>query len=155
MEGAFKLKYMKRTLGKLTLVYYLMYVVAILAIACGYYIMKSGIVIDVKSTAGITIQSVLILYIMASVFTAMYIFHKMTKKWRLIEDEDEKLKHYAKWSTIRIIAIGLGLFAGVVLYYLMQSQSMLFCAAIAAIGLFFCKPAEGKIINELDLDEPN
>jgi len=146
---------MKRTLGKLTLVYYLMYVVAILAIACGYYIMKSGIVIDVKSTAGITIQSVLILYIMASVFTAMYIFHKMTKKWRLIEDEEEKLKHYAKWSIIRIIAVGLGLFAGVVLYYLMQSQSMLFCAAIAAIGLFFCKPAEGKIINDLDLDELN
>ena len=146
---------MKRTLGKLTLVYYLMYVVAILAIACGYYIMKSDFIIDVKSPTGVTLQSIFILYIMASVPAAMYFFNRMTKKWRLIEDEDEKLKQYAKWSIIRIVAVGLGLFVGVVLYYLMQSQSMLFCAAIAAIGLFFCKPAEGKIINDLDLDEPN
>ena len=115
---------MKRTLGKLTLVYYIMYVVAILAIAFGYYIMKSEFIIDVKSPTGVTLQSILILYIMASVPAAMYFFHRMTKKWRLIEDEEEKLKQYAKWSIIRIIAVGLGLFAGVVLYYLMQSQSI-------------------------------
>jgi hypothetical protein len=30
---------------------------------------------------------------------------------------------------------------------------MIFCAGIAAIGLFFCKPAEVKIISELKLEE--
>jgi len=30
---------------------------------------------------------------------------------------------------------------------------MLFCAGIAAIALFFCKPSEVKMVSELNLDE--
>jgi hypothetical protein len=146
---------MKKTLGKIVLVYYLIYIVAIAAVALGYLILKNGVAVDVKSEAGITLQSFVILYIMASVPFALYFFNKMTKKWQLIEDEEEKLKIYAKWAIIRLLAVGLGLFAGVILYYLMRSPSMLFCAGIAAVGLFFCKPAKSKIENELNLNNSN
>jgi hypothetical protein len=30
---------------------------------------------------------------------------------------------------------------------------MIFCALIAAIALFFCKPTEGKVISDLKLED--
>ena len=46
-----------------------------------------------------------------------------------------------------------GLMLGVLFFYVMGSQSMIFCAGIAAIGLFFCKPSQAKISSELQIDE--
>ena len=144
---------MKKTLGKITLVYYLMYIAVIAAMALGYYAVKNGFAINVQSQTGIAIQSIVIMYIIISVPFSLYFFHRMTKKWQLIDNEEEKLKHYEKWSTFRLCVTGFGLFAGVIMCYLMHSSSMLCCAGIAAIGLFFCKPSQNKIISELDLTD--
>jgi len=143
---------MNKTFKKLTFVYYLMFVAMIAAVALGYYCLKNGFLIDIKSQTGITIQSIVILYIIISLPLSLYFFNKMTKKWQLIENDTEKLRPYEKWSIIRLFIVGFGIFAGIFLYYLMQSQSMLFCAGISAIGLFFCKPTKNKIISELDLN---
>lgn len=66
----------------------------------------------------------------------------------------EKLALYEKGATIRILVIGSGFLLGVLFFFLMNSQSMIFSAGIAAIGLFFCKPAEVKIISELKIEDP-
>ncbi len=80
------------------------------------------------------------------------IFNKLTKKWAQLEDKNLRLEKYKKAGTIRIAIVGLGLILGVLFFYIMNSQSMIFSAGIAAIALFFCKPSEAKISTELDLE---
>lgn len=144
---------MKKTLGYIRFTFYTVYAAAIILAFAGYYILKNGISIDPQSEMGVTLQSILILLIIGSIPLTLATFNRMTKKWAAIEDSEQKILKYRQASIIRIIIIGLGLLVGIVFYYIMQSQSMLFSAGIAAIALFFCKPSESKILIDLNLDE--
>lgn len=147
---------MKKTLKLLKLTYYSVYLAAIIAAFSGYTFFKNGLTIDSKSDAGVTLQSILILFIIGSIPLTLAAFNRMTKKWAEIDNTDEKIKKYQEAGILRIVIIGLGLIVGVVFYYVMQSQSMIFAAGIATIALFFCRPSENKIIIDLKLDEnPN
>jgi len=144
---------MKKTLGYIRFTFYTVYAAAIILAFAGYYILKNGISIDPQSEVGVTLQSILILLIIGSIPLTLATFNRMTKKWAVIEDREQKILKYRQASIIRIIIIGLGLLLGVAFYYIMQSQSMLFSAGIAAVALFFCKPSESKIVIDLNLDE--
>lgn len=130
-----------------------MYLAAVIAAFSGYSILKNGLTIDPKSDIGVTLQSVLILFIIGSIPLTLATFNRMTKKWTAIGNIDERIIKYRQAGILRIIIIGVGLILGVVFFYVMQSQSMIFTAGIAAIALFFCKPSENKIIIDLKLDE--
>lgn len=144
---------MKKTLKLLRLTYYSVYLTAIIAAFSGYTILKNGLTIDPKSDTGVTLQSILILFIIGSIPLTLATFNRMTKKWAELNNIDEKIIKYRRAGIIRIIIIGLGLILGVVFFYVMQSQSMIFIAGIAAVALFFCKPSENKIIIDLKLEE--
>ncbi|MEA4936333.1 MAG: hypothetical protein VB102_06795 [Paludibacter sp.] len=144
---------MKKILKKLSLVYYLIYIAAILVALIGFQLFKSGYNIDDKSQLGIAVSSVLIILIIGSIPLTLAIFNKKAKQWSMIEDTQTKLKKYEKASIIRLVIIGTGLLLGVLFFFIMNSQSMIFTAGIAAIALLFCKPAEVKIISELKLEE--
>lgn len=146
---------MKRTLRILLTAYYAVYAAAILAATSGYYILKSGFKIDPLTSEGTIINSIVILYIISTVPLALALFNKMTKKWALIQDENVQLEKYKTGAIYRILIIGTGLVLGVVFFYVMNSQSMIFCAGIAAVTLFFCKPSENKIMNDLNWNESN
>jgi hypothetical protein len=146
---------MKRTLRILLTAYYAVYAAAILAATSGYYILKSGYKIDPLTSEGTIINSIVILYIISTIPLALAIFNKMTKKWALIQDENEQLEKYRNGGIYRILIIGTGLVFGVVFFYVMNSQSMIFCAGIAAVALFFCKPSENKILNDLNRNDLN
>lgn len=143
---------MKQVLKKLTLVYYLIYIAAVLVALLGFQLHRSGVFIDSQSQAGIIISSALIILIIGSIPITLAVFNKKTKKWATDEDVSKKLTQYSKASIIRLIIIGTGFLLGILFFFLMNSQSMIFCAGIAAVGLFFCKPAEVKIIAELQLE---
>lgn len=144
---------MKKTLKLLRLTYYSVYLTAIIAAFSGYTILKNGLTIDPKSDTGVTLQSILIIFIIGSIPLTLATFNRMTKKWAELNNIDEKIIKYRRAGIIRIIIIGLGLILGVVFFYVMQSQSMIFIAGIAAVALFFCKPSENKIIIDLKLEE--
>lgn len=146
---------MKRTLRVLLTAYYAVYAAAILAATSGYYILKSGFKIDPLTSEGTIINSIVILYIISTVPLALALFNKMTKKWALIQDENVQLEKYKTGAIYRILIIGTGLVLGVVFFYVMNSQSMIFCAGIAAVALFFCKPSENKIMNDLNWNDSN
>jgi len=146
---------MKRTLRILLTAYYAVYAAAILAATSGYYILKSGFKIDPLTSEGTIINSIVILYIISTVPLALALFNKMTKKWALIQDENVQLEKYKTGAIYRILIIGTGLVLGVVFFYVMNSQSMIFCAGIAAVALFFCKPSENKIMNDLNWNDSN
>jgi hypothetical protein len=142
---------MKQTLRQLQIAYYSVYIAAIAAATSGFYILKSGFVINPLSQTGTVLNTLLIIFIIGSVPLSLGYFNKLTKKWALLEDENQRLEKYRKVGTLRIAVIGLGLVLGVLFFYIMNSQSMIFCAGIAAIALFFCKPSEAKISTELGL----
>jgi hypothetical protein len=144
---------MRSVLRKITLVYYLIYVAAIIAASSGFAILKAGINIDPTTDIGIAINSFLIIFIIGSVPLSLWIFNTKTKKWAKLENEDEKLEKYQKAAILRLFVLGLGLVLGVLFYYILGLQSMIFSAGIAAVGVFFCKPSEAKIRTELELDK--
>lgn len=146
---------MQKTLKRLNFWYYLIYVAAIIFALIGYQLFRSGISIDELSPIGITLSSALIILIIGSVPITLAVFNKKVKQWALIEDVQEKLAIYEKWSVIRLLIIGSGFVLGVLFFFLLNSQSMIFSAGIAAIGLFFCKPAEVKIISDLQIEDPD
>ncbi len=141
---------MKKTFTKLSLTYYIFYIGAVLTALAGYYLTINGkYIIDAQSETGIVISSVFIIFIIGSIPASLGLFHFMLKKWQQIEDESIRIKKYENGSILRLVVIGLGIIFGVFFFYILRSQSMIFCAGIAAIALFFCKPTKEKINSEL------
>ena len=145
---------MTKVLKKLTWVYYLIYIATILVAILGFQLFHAGYYISEKSQLGIGVSTVLIILIISSIPLTMAYFNKLTKKWALMDDEALKFQKYEQGAIIRLIIIGSGLLLGVFAFFIMNSQSMIFCAGIAAIALFFCKPTALKINSELEFDEP-
>lgn len=144
---------MKKALRILTLVYYTNYISALLSAVIGYYFLRNNIKIDAQSQIGIIISTILIILIIGSVPLTLSLFNRYTKKIAIIEDIETRIAKYQAAGIVRIQIMGFGLVLGVLFFYLMGSQSMLFCAGIAAIGLFFCKPTPTKISTDLQIDE--
>lgn len=141
----------KKILSRLNGVYYTLFVVMILVATLLWYLFMHGQLVSFapQSTVGQAVQYIVIAYVIASIPTALYLFKRLCRKISAYED-GQKYALYLKWGIVRMIVIGIGMILGVAAFYLLQGyQSMIWCAAIAAIGLFFCKPNERKI--ELDL----
>jgi len=147
---------MERTIKNINRVYYLLYMTTVVIAVIIFFLTFSNaqsIYIDEKGKTGIIISSVYILYLLVSIPYALWNFHQKTKKWQLIKDQFVKFAEYEKGAKIRLWIIGAGLIAGIVLVYLMHSKSMIFCAAIAAISLYFTKPTMNKVISDLKLND--
>lgn len=144
---------MKKVLRNIQILYYIVYGAAIAAAASGYALMNANVHIDPQSELGITLNTLLIILIIGSVPLSLWLFNLKTKKWAQLTDVNEKFQKYQKGALIRLSVMGLGLVLGVIFFYILGIQSMIFCAGISAIGVFFCKPAEVKIVAELQLEE--
>jgi heme/copper-type cytochrome/quinol oxidase subunit 2 len=141
---------MERIVKKISLAYYLIYTLTILSTIIGYMTtMNSQNTVDIKSNFSITISSIVILYIIVSVPGALALFHRYVKKINETDDQFTKINKYAKAAIWRLLAVGFGLIFSVVAFYIIRTESMIFCAGIAAIALLFCKPTESKIYSDL------
>jgi hypothetical protein len=145
---------MEKFVKKIYLAYYLIYTVTILSTIIGYIVtLTHGSSVSIQSPLSITLSSIVILYLIVSIPAALALFHRSTKKWAQIEDNYTKLNKYVTGATWRILIIGLGLVMSIVVFYIIRTESMIFCAFIEAIALLFCKPTENKIIKDLGLDD--
>lgn len=145
---------MDRIVKKINNAYYMIYTLTILATIVGYLMTQNREPVDVKSQLSITVSSLVIIYILISLPAAIAIFYRSAKKWLEIEDSYRKLEKYTAGAVWRILAVGLGLVFSVVAFYIIRTESMIFCAAISAIALLYCKPTAGKIKSDLRLGEP-
>lgn len=147
---------MEKVLRSINGVYYIVYMSTILvaiAVFTSTFLNVNVPMINEKSTLGITLSSILILYILVSTPLAFWLFHKGTKKWQQMPDKFAKFAAYKKASIMRLWVIGIGLIFGILLVYFMRSSNMIYCAGISAVALFLCKPSVNKMIKELDLEE--
>lgn len=147
---------MENTLRRINSVYYTIYMLTIIsavAVFMSTYMNLNTFLIDSNSVLATTLSSVLIIYILITIPLSMWLFHKKTISLQQIADKYAKYNNYRKAAILRLWIIGIGLIAGVALFYILSSQSMIFCALISAVALFFCKPSVGKMMKELNLDE--
>ncbi|NLO69620.1 MAG: hypothetical protein GX102_01430 [Porphyromonadaceae bacterium] len=143
----------------INVVYYTIYLLTIFAVVV-IFVLSFGDVsvktIDPLSKLGTNISTAYIIYLLVSIPAGLFLFHQYTLKLRKETDEYIKFQKYKKAAYLRLWVVGIGLIIGVILVYVLRSQSMIFTAAIAAIALYFCKPSGVKVIRELDLDaDPN
>ena len=146
---------MKQTLIQLFITLISVYLIALISAILGFYFLKSSIYIDPLSGNGVALNTILLFFIIGSIPLSLAIFNRYTKKWALLEDKNLRITSYKNAGIIRILIIGLALVLGIVFYYIMNSQSMLFSAGMAAVALIFCIPTKAKITTELNLEDNN
>ena len=138
---------------KLKWYYYGAMVLAVMAAGLCYYLFpKYGLFVDPYQKAGMVITYVVICYMLLSVAGGLWLFNKQIKPLKKREDE-KRYEDYIRYAIIRLCIIGAGLVLAIVAYYLLKLQTMIYCAAISAVGLVFCKPQENRIQLDLLQDE--
>lgn len=146
----------KQVLRTLNFFYYAAMVLAVAMAGLGFWLVsRKGITIDPMGQTGIVLSYIVIFYIIVSVPVALWWHNRQVKKLKGQTDHAVKLGKYKQYGIVRIVLTGIGLAAAVLLFYLMQQNSMIFCAGIAAVGLYFCKPTEAKLLTDLDDNMPD
>ena len=89
----------------------------------------------------------------------LYGFKKKMEQVSKTEDKSQKEKAYMRWAILRITLIGTGALLAISAFYLLgKYNSMLWCAAIVLVALYFCKPTDKKIymeMNDIREDSPS
>lgn len=141
------------TFTKLNLTYYASILLAVAAAVTGFWGAKNGLwYVDPQSKEGIVISYVVILYTLLSVPGGLGLHNRMVKALAA-KPAQIKEKKYCTYSLLRLIFIGIGLIVSIFAFYLLQQKSLVFCAGISAVGVYFCKPTRAKIEYEMSWAE--
>ena len=141
---------MERLVKQINKVYYLVYTATILALIIGYMAtLNKDVAINPLSPTGTVLSSLLIIYMLVSIPASLALFYRYTLKLKKVEDEKLKLKKYENAAILRLIVVGISLVSSIVIFFLLRDISIIYCFAISAISLFFCKPNIAKIATEL------
>ena len=147
-----------KVIRTLNVYYYGVMVIALIAAVLMYYLQIKGIcpTIDSLSSVGQIIQYIVIFYALITIPGGLYLCKQKCKKLSQIPDGDDKLIGYQKAALLRILLVSGSMTLGIVAFYLMGGyQSMLWIAAISAIGWYFTKPSLRKMELELQPEDPN
>lgn len=147
----------QKIIRTLNVYYYGIMALTLIAGTLAYFlIMKEYVeLIDSLSTLGQTIQYVVIFDALLTIPLGLYLCKKQCKKLSVLENEEEKLLGYKKAATMRILLVSNTMVFAIAAFYLMGAyQSMLWVAAVAAIGWYFTKPSERKMELELQPQDP-
>ena len=139
---------------QINIVYYALYVMYLLLIVIFGFLLKGKegfVTFDPLSQFGQIFSYVVIMYVIVSIPGALWWFKKQMKKVSQMEDETAKRAKYLSCAVIRVALIGAGAVLSLIaFYYLGQYQPMLWCAGIAVLAQFFCKPTDRKIYLEMN-----
>ena len=148
----------QKIIRTLNFYYYGMMALTLLAGTLAYFLIMKDYVqpIDSLSTLGQVIQYVIIFDALVTIPLGLYLCKKQCTKLSVLENEEEKLMGYKQAATLRILLVGNTMVFAIAAFYLMGAyQSMLWVAAVSAIGWYFTKPSERKMQLELQPQDPN
>ena len=130
----------------------------LLAGTLAYFLIMKDYVqpIDSLSTLGQAIQYIVIFDALITIPLGLYLCKKQCTKLSTLDNHEEQLLGYKKAASLRILLVGNTMVFAIAAFYLMGAyQSMLWVAAVAAIGWYFSKPSERKMELELQPKDPN
>lgn len=142
----------------LNVYYYGMMALTLLAGTLAYFLIMKDYVqpIDSLSVLGQTIQYIVIFDALITIPLGLYLCKKQCTKLSTFDNHEVKLLGYQKAATLRILLVSNTMVFAIAAFYLMGAyQSMLWVAAVAAIGWYFTKPSERKMELELQPKDPN
>ncbi|MEE0921250.1 MAG: hypothetical protein U0L47_02010 [Paludibacteraceae bacterium] len=148
----------QKIIRTLNVYYYGIMALTLLAGTLAYFLIMKDYVqpIDSLSTLGQAIQYMVILDALVTIPLGLYLCKKQCTKLSVLENEEEKLLGYKKAATLRILLVSNAMVFAIAAFYLMGAyQSMLWVAAVSAIGWYFTKPSERKMELELQTQDPN
>ena len=148
----------QKIIRTLNVYYYGIMALTLLAGTLAYFLIMKDYVqaIDSLSTLGQAIQYIVIFDALLTIPLGLYLCKKQCGKLAQLADSSEQLKGYQKAATVRILLVSNAMVLGIVAFYLMGGyQSMLWVAAVAAIGWYFTKPSQRKMELELQPKDPN
>lgn len=148
----------QKIIRTLNFYYYGIMVLTLLAGTLAYFLIMKDYVqpIDSFSMLGQIIQYVIIFDALLTIPLGLYLCKKQCTKLSVLENEKEKLLGYKQAATLRILLVGNTMVFAIAAFYLMGAyQSMLWVAAVSAIGWYFTKPSERKMQLELQPQDPN
>lgn len=148
----------QKIIRTLNFYYYGMMALTLLAGTLAYFLIMKDYVqpIDSLSTLGQVIQYIIIFDALLTIPLGLYLCKKQCTKLSVLENEEEKLMGYKQAATLRILLVGNTMVFAIAAFYLMGAyQSMLWVAAVSAIGWYFTKPSERKMLLELQPQDPN
>ena len=146
----------KTVIKRLNIWYYgIFFLLVILATATYLLVTKQVIpVLDPLSSWGKAIQYVIIFDILLTVPFGLWWHKHQCKSIAKIEDEQAQLIAYYKSATLRICLVSNTMLFAIPAFYILGAyMSMMWVAAIAAIGWYFTKPTEKKLYFELHPNE--
>ena len=147
----------QKIIRTLNVYYYGIMALTLLAGTLAYFLIMKDYVqpIDSLSTLGQAIQYVVIFDALVTIPLGLYLCKKQCTKLSVLDNEEEKLQGYKKAASMRILLVGNTMVFAIAAFYLMGAyQSMLWVAAVSAIGWYFTKPSERKMELELQPKDP-
>lgn len=147
----------QKIIRTLNVYYYGIMALTLLAGTLAYFLIMKDYVqpIDSLSTLGQAIQYVVIFDALVTIPLGLYICKKQCTKLSTLDNEEEKLQGYKKAASLRILLVSNTMVFAIAAFYLMGAyQSMLWVAAVSAIGWYFTKPSERKMELELQPKDP-
>ena len=148
----------QKIIRTLNVYYYGIMAMTLLAGTLAYFLIMKDYVtpIDSLSTIGQAIQYIIIFDALITIPLGLYLCKKQCTKLSTLENEEEKFLGYQKAAKLRILLVGNTMIFAIAVFYLMGAyQSMLWVAAVSAIGWYFTKPSIRKMELELQPAEPN
>ena len=148
----------QKIIRTLNVYYYGIMALTLLAGTLAYFLIMKDYVqpIDSLSTLGQAIQYIVIFDALITIPLGLYLCKKQCTKLSTLDNHEAKLLGYQKAATLRILLVSNAMVLGIVAFYLMGGyQSMLWVAAVAAIGWYFTKPSQRKMELELQPKDPN
>lgn len=148
----------QKIIRTLNVYYYGIMALTLLAGTLAYFLIMKDYVqpIDSLSSLGQAIQYIVILDALVTIPLGLYLCKKQCTKLSILDNDEEKLQGYKKAASLRIILVSNTMVFAIAAFYLMGAyQSMLWVAAVSAIGWYFTKPSERKMELELQPKNPN
>ena len=147
----------QKIIRTLNVYYYGIMALTLLTGTLAYFLIMKDYVqpIDSLSALGQAIQYIVILDALVTIPLGLYLCKKQCTKLSQLDNEEEKKQGYKKAASLRIVLVSNTMVFAIAAFYLMGAyQSMLWVAAVSAIGWYFTKPSERKMELELQPKDP-
>ena len=147
----------QKIIRTLNVYYYGIMALTLLAGTLAYFLIMKDYVqpIDSLSALGQAMQYIVIFDALVTSPLGLYLCKKQCTKLSQLDNEEEKKQGYKKAASLRIVLVSNTMVFAIAAFYLMGAyQSMLWVAAVSAIGWYFTKPSERKMELELQPKDP-
>ncbi len=143
-------KYIDKLMGTLKAEFFVTWLIAAIVACLGETdIIPNGLIMP-NTTGEFKVNTIVVILTVVGVPLALKLFSLNTTKGLRRMDNDEALKAYHVWSSVRMAILCLDMCLGLAAYYVTLNVTGALCALVALATSVCCWPSSGKISAYLD-----